>query len=214
VSSSQSVNSLKTPQWIARLALELVVVFIGVYAAFALSQYQAKREAEERRRQLQDALVREIKDIASNTGYLARQLPTQLAQFDSAVRAGRRPPLQPWIEPVRVQPHMWEATLQSGALDLFDIPTVYALSQFYNELNAGFEQHSQLRALSETVLIPNLERGSGEFYTLDGRNLRPKYQWYRAGLGRLAKLAASITALGDSLTAHLSTDPARSARGR
>jgi hypothetical protein len=208
------VSSIKTPSWIVRLALELAVVFIGVYAAFALSQYEAKREAHERRRQLQDALVREIKDLASNTRRVALQLPMQLAQFDSAVRIGARPPLQPWIEPVRVQTHMWEATLQSGALDLFEIPTVYRLSQFYNELNAGFEQLSQLRTLSETVLIPNLDRGSSEFYTPDGRSLRLKYQWHREGLGRLAQLAASITALGDSLTAQLGSDSARAAPGR
>ena len=207
------MSSIKTPSWIVRLALELAVVFIGVYAAFALSQYEGRREADERRRQLQDALVREIKDLTSNTRRVAQQLPMQLAQIDSAVRAGGRPPLQPWIEPVRVQTHMWEATLQSGALDLFEIPTVYRLSQFYNELNAGFEQLSQLRTLSETVLIPNLERGSSEFYTPDGR-LRPKYQWHRQGLERLAQLAASITALGDSLTAQLGSDPARAAPGR
>jgi hypothetical protein len=208
------VDASKTPSWITRLAFELVVVFIGVYAAFALSQYEARRESAERRRQLQDALVREIQDLTSNTRRVAHQLPAQLAQFDSAVRAGGRPPLQPWIEPVRVQPHMWEATLQSGALELFDIPTVYRLSQFYNELNAGFEQLSQLRALSEAVLIPNLERESSEFYTPDGRNLRRKYQWYREGLGRLAQLAASITTLGDSLAADLSTGPARRAPAR
>jgi hypothetical protein len=109
---------------------------------------------------------------------------------------------------------MWEATLQSGALDLFEIPTVYRLSQFYTELNAGFEQLSQLRTMSEVVLIPNLERGSNEFYTADGRSLRLKYQWYREGLGRLARLATSITALGDSLTAQLGSDPARAARDR
>jgi hypothetical protein len=212
--AAKPVNSIKTPSWIIRLALELAVVFVGVYAAFALSQYEAKREADERRRQLQDALVREIKDLTSNTRRVARQLPVQLAQFDSAVRVGARPPLEPWIEPVRVQTHMWEATLQSGALDLFEIPTVYRLSQFYNELNAGFEQLSQLRTLSETVLIPNLDRGSSEFYTPDGRSLRLKYQWHREGLGRLARLAASITALGDSLTAQLGSDPARAAPGR
>ena len=43
---------------------------------------------------------------------------------------------------MRVQTHMWEATLQSGALDLSDVPTVYRLSQFYNELNAGFDNNS------------------------------------------------------------------------
>jgi hypothetical protein len=204
----------KAPVWMVRLGVELLVVFIGVYAAFALSRYEARREATERRRQLQDALVREIEDLTSNTRRVAQQLPVQLAQFDSAVRAGGRPALQPWIEPVRVQTHMWEATLQSGALELFDIPTVYSLSQFYNELNAGFEQLAQLRALSETVLIPNLERGSSEFYQSDGK-LRPKYQWYREGLGRLSDLAARITKFGDSLAAQLgSPDQDRPIPGR
>jgi hypothetical protein len=208
------MNSFKGRSWLGRLGAELLVVFVGVYAAFALSQYEARREAAERRRQLQDALVREIRDLTSNTRRVSLELPIELARFDSAVRAGGRPPLQPWIEPIRVQTHMWEATLQSGALELFDIPTVYNLSRFYNELNAGFEQLAQLRALSETVLIPNLERGSNEFYELDGHSLRPKYRWYRSGLGRLAELAASITALGDSLTVTLASDRTRAALRR
>jgi hypothetical protein len=188
-----------------RLGLELVVVFVGVYAAFALSQYEGRREAAMRRQQLQAALVREIEDITSNTRRVARELPVLLAGFDSAAAAGARPALRPWIEPVRVQTHMWEATQQSGALDFFEVPTVYRISEFYNELNAGFEQLSQLRQLSETVLIPALGLGSDEFYDANNR-LRPKYRWYREGLERLARLAANITARGDSLVAALSTE--------
>ena len=187
---------------ILRLGLELVVVFAGVYAAFALSEYQHRRDAVERSQQLQAALIREIKDITSNTRHVAETLPTQLATFDSAVAAGGRPALEPWIEPIRVDTHMWEASLQSGALDLFDVSIVYEISRFYNELNAGFEQLAQLRALSETVLIPNLGRGADEFYDAGGR-LRPKYRWYRDGLERLSQLARSITVLGDSLVAAL-----------
>jgi hypothetical protein len=189
---------------LGRGAIELAVVFVGVYAAFALSAYESRREADARRHQLQDALVSEIRDITSNTRRVATILPAQLARFDSAVVAGARPALEPWIEPVRVQPHMWEATLQSGALDIFDVSTVYGISQFYNELNAGFEQLSQLRQLSETVLIPALGQSSDEFYDSHDR-LRPKYNWYRSGLERLSRLAASITAQGDSLVAALST---------
>jgi hypothetical protein len=203
--ASQEPGSVTRPrQLLVRVVLELAVVFIGVYAAFALSEYESRKEASARRDQLQEALVREIRDISSNTRRVATTLPAQLTQFDSAVAAGARPPLQPWIEPVRVQTHMWEATLQSGALDLFDVPTVYKLSQFYNGLNAGFEQLSQLRALSETVLIPALGRGPDEFYGPDNR-LRPKYRWYREGLERLSWLAANITAEGDSLVAALSS---------
>jgi hypothetical protein len=188
-----------------RLALELLVVFIGVYGAFALSEHEKRREASKRREQLQAAIVREVRDITANTRRVATQLPQQLAQFDSAVAAGGRPPLAPWIEPVRVDTDMWDVTLQSGALDVFDVATVYDISQFYNELNAGFEQLAQLRGLSETVLIPVLGRGSEEFYGPDNQ-LRPNYRWYRDGLGRLSRLAASITAHGDSLVRSLAPD--------
>jgi hypothetical protein len=77
------------------------------------------------------------------------------------------------------------------------------LSQFYNELNAGFEQLAQLRDLSERVLIPNLDRGADEFYDPSSGALREKYRWYRYGLERLGRLAAGITELGDNLAAEL-----------
>ena len=194
----------RTARSITWLGLELVIVFVGVYAAFALSEYEASRDAVERREQLQAALVREIRDITSNTRRVADQLPPDLVRFDSALTAGERPPLEPWIEPVRVDTHMWEATLLSGALDLFDVPTVYALSQFYNELNLGFEQLAQLRSLSENVLIPSLGQGPDEFYDADTGALRPKYDWYQYGRARLARLAISITEMGDSLVSMLS----------
>jgi hypothetical protein len=190
------------------VVLELAVVFVGVYAAFAMSEFDDRREAAQRRQQLQAALVREIRDITSNTRRVATTLPKELAAFDSAVAAGRRPTLEPWIEPIRVDAHVWQATLAAGGLALFDVPTLYRISQFYNELNAGFEQLAQLRALSESILIPNLGRGSDEFYSSDGFNLRPKYAWYRQGLDRLAELAKSITALGDRLVEDLAkADP-------
>ena len=195
--------AVKWRDYIVRLALELIIVFIGVYAAFALSEHQSRQEASVRRSQIEAALTREIRDLTSNTRRVAQQLPLQLATFDSAVAAGARPPLRPWIEPVRVQTHIWEVTLQSGALDLFDVSTVLRLSAFYNELNAGFEQLSQLRTLSENILIPNLHRDPSEFYEPDTGRLRAKYLWHRNGLGRLAAIAASITASGDSLVASL-----------
>lgn len=194
---------------LAWLALELAVVFVGVYAAFALTEYGERRRDAERRQQLQAALVREIRDLTSNTRRVAEALPPQLARFDSAVAAGARPSLEPWMEPVRVQTHMWEATLESGGLDLFDVPTVYAISQFYNELNAGFEQLSQLRDLSETILLPNLGRSADEFYEPGTGRLRPGYEWWRTGLGRLSRLAREITASGDSLVVLLEPAEAR-----
>ncbi len=190
------------PRFLARLGLELLVVFIGVYAAFALSEHEDRRDAGVRRVQLQAALVREIEGVTVNTRRVAAVMPGQLAGFDAAVAAGERPPLTPLLEALRVDSYMWQVALQSSALDLFDVATVYDLSRFYNEVNAGFEQLAQLRALSETVLIPNLGLDSDEFYAPDGA-LRPKYGWYREGLGRLQFLSSNITMLGDSLVVAL-----------
>lgn len=191
---------------VARLIVELFVVFFGVYAAFAISEFQKAREAETRRVQLQMALVREIEDITNNTRRAAQNVPPGLARLDSLIAAGAQPPLQPMLEPVRVRTHMWEATLASGGLDLFDVPTVYELSRFYNGLNAAFEQLAQLRTLSETMLLPNLDRGVEEFYEPETGALRPKYQWYRIGMAELGNLAAEVTVMGDRLVAQLKAE--------
>lgn len=81
-----------------RLLLELFVIFIGVYAAFALSEHEKRRDAAERRDQFSRALVREIEDITSNTRRVAREMPLMVARLDSLIAAGERPPLQPMIE--------------------------------------------------------------------------------------------------------------------
>lgn len=201
----------RLPRWrrIARILapwlIELVIVFIGVYAAFALTQYQAERETIARREQIVQALVREIEDIAANTRRVAERMPDVLAYYDSTMAAGAMPALEPLIEPVRVQTHMWEAALESGGLDVLDVPTMYRLSAFYNMLNAGFEQLAQLRHLSETVLLPNAGRGPEEFYDPTTKQLRPKYTWYLDGLRNLSGVAQNITTLGDSIVADLKT---------
>jgi hypothetical protein len=190
-----------------RLAVELVVVFIGLYAAFAVSEYQADREAEERREQLRLALVREIAEITANVKNGAAGMAETLVFYDAQLENAGTPALHPLIEAIDVRTHMWEATLASGGIDLFDVATVHDLSAFYNELNAGFAQIGQLRALSESILIPNLDRGTDEFYSAPGQ-LRAKYAWYLSGLRNLHRLAVRIAAMGDSLVGELGPEPA------
>jgi hypothetical protein len=190
-------------RFLLRLTLELLVVFIGVYAAFALSEHRAQRESAERRDQLQLALIREIEGVTENTRRAAESAPRGLAALDSMIAAGERPPLQPMLEPVRFESHMWEATLQSGGLELFPVPLVYRMSEFYNHLNMGFEQLAQLRSLSETVLVPHLGEGPDEFYDPATGRLRPKYHWYPQGIRNLGSVAAQITEAGDALLDEL-----------
>ena len=189
-----------------RWGIELVIVFIGVYAAFALSEYRQEQEAQAHREQIQQALLREIEAITAKTRRAAENMPRILAYYDSTMAAGAMPPLEPIIEPIRVRAHMWEATLQGGGLNLLEVDTMYRVSTFYNALNDGLEQLAQLRALSETVLIPNLGRGPEEFYDTTTKTLRPKYAWYLLGLRNAGTISVEITVLGDALIADLKKD--------
>ncbi len=186
----------------ARLGFELLVVFLGVYGASAFADYQQGRRVARERREIERALAAEIRDITANTRNAERQTGRLLAVYDSLWTAGQQPPLQPLIEPVRFQTHLWETTLQSGRLGLLGVETAYALSAFYNELNAGFGQLGQLRGLSETMILPNLDTPAAFYDPATGR-LKQGYGWYVQGVQALHDEAGRITVLGDSLVRTL-----------
>ncbi len=188
---------------VVRLAFELFVVFCGVYGAFALTEYREERALDERRAQFRQALATELRDITRNTRNAHAGVGQMIAAYDSLWRAGERPPLRPMLEPVRVQAHMWEATLQSDGLDLLDVRTIYQLSEFYNGLNEGFAQMEQLRTLSEATILPHLDEGGAAFYDPATGRLRARYLWYTNGLRNLRDIAGGLTELGDSLAATL-----------
>lgn len=201
-----AASSARRQRWVSsarRWGAELLIVFVGVYAAFQLSELEERRRARAQRAQIEQALIREIDEITIRTRRAAESLPAIVASYEARIAGGEMPPLHPLIEPLDVRSHMWEATLQSGGVNLLDVPTLYRISVFYNGLSMAFVQLDQLRHLSETVLIPNLGRGSDEFYDPTTKQLRPKYQWYLAGLRRTAELAAETTRLGDELLADL-----------
>lgn len=186
-----------------RLAFELLVVFAGVYAASALAAHQERIEEEAHRRQVQRALIEEIESITATTRVIAASLEQEIARFDSLVAAGTRVPLVPMLDPARPRTHMWEATLQSNVLDLLDVPTVYRLSQFYNELSFGLSQLDQMQRLSEAMLLPRAGEDPAVFYDPERNRLRPEFAWYRMGMGNVRRAARSVTVLGDSLMVDL-----------
>jgi hypothetical protein len=181
-----------------RLVLELLVVFVGVYAASAFARRQQDRQNEARRHQIRLALIQEIQGVIRNTRNAEAQVRQGLLMYEQAAQQKQFRPLQPQIEPVRFQTHMWEATLQSGALDLFEVRTVYQLSEFYNQLNEGFETLRQLRDMSERMLVPVAGAPASEYYDVTTGQVRPKYEWYFDGMRRLARLAGDISDQGDA----------------
>jgi hypothetical protein len=205
------VTKQRLTRILLRWTTELVVVFVGVYAAFALAEWKENRDRRERAAQVRAALIGEIRDVQSNTYRVAVWVPDYFAQLEGALSAGTPVAPNPWLEPVAFEPHVWDAVLTSDALDLFDVESFFEVSEFYNLLAAGFGQIAQLRSLSESQLLPRLGEPASTYFrpAADPPALRfkPEYEWYLAGMARLGTLARCITIQGDSALVQLGAVP-------
>jgi hypothetical protein len=190
---------------LGRIALEILIGFIGVYAAFALGAYKERRDMIDRRHQIKRALIAEIRPIVQIAENNIDGYERALAEYDSSVRAGRPSP-QPFIESVALNDHVWEATKQAGGLNLIDVPTFVALSQFYNMNTNMLAQYAQLRDFSIAEILPRQANGPRAFYEPGTTSERASFVIYRRALKRLANMSRSLRSGGDTLLAQLARD--------
>jgi hypothetical protein len=205
-SSTAAVRSLaESRRTLSRIALEIVIGFIGVYAAFALGAYKERRDLIDRRHQIKRALIAEIRPIVQIAERNIGGYEQLLADYDSSVKAGRPAP-QAFIESVALNDHVWEATKQAGGLNLIDVPTFVALSQFYNMNSNMFAQYAQLREFSIAEILPRQAGGPRAFLEPGTTNERSSFVIYRRALKRLANMSRSLRSGGDTLLVRLARD--------
>jgi len=190
---------------LSRISLEILIGFAGVYAAFALDAYKDRRDMIDRRHQIKRALMAEIRPIVQNAENNIGGYERTLAEFDSSVKAGRPAP-QAFFESVSLNDHVWEATKQAGGLNLIDVPTFVALSQFYNMNSNMFAQYAQLREFSIAEILPRQAEGFRAFLEPGTTNERASFVIYRRALRRLANMSRSLRSGGDTLLVRLARD--------
>jgi hypothetical protein len=189
-----------------RITVEIIVGFVGVYAAFALSAYKEHADLIERRHQIKRALIREIIPLVEVSRKNTGAYKAFLVEFDSAVKAGRNPTPHPFVEPLALSMDVWEGTKQAGGLSLLDVPTFVRVSQFYNSWNRMAAYYGQLRDLSVNVILPNAGKNLDAFYEKSGA-LRPAIQLiYRADLRVLDNISKNAAQNGEDVIAILARD--------
>ena len=112
---------------VGRWTAELLLVFVGVYGAFWLNNYQQHRQDAERRDQILASLEQQLsKGIESGKINRAKQ-EQKAAEFRRALDAGEMPPLQPFVFTTDYSPTDWATMLQSGGVQLLDVETLMAV---------------------------------------------------------------------------------------
>ena len=113
-----------------KLVIELFTVFVGVYLAFVISDYQAAQQTDLKKQQLYGVLSKEVNYFVLGGKFISNKMDSLLhnSGSDYTYYLENRAPTPPDA--------MWKASVESGVLDIIDINLFYELSVFYNRLGA------------------------------------------------------------------------------
>jgi hypothetical protein len=135
-----------------RWAAELLLVFVGVYAAFWLGNYQEHRQEAKRRQRILATLEEQLrKGIESGRIDGATQEREQ-AGFQRALNPGEMPPLHPFVYTTDYSPGDISALLQAGGVELLDVKTVVALRQLESVIRLGLSDLERYQKLSDALI--------------------------------------------------------------
>ena len=190
------------PAWAAtrRRATELLIVFVGVYAAFLLNRMDSDRRDAKRRSAILDAVEREMSGEISEFKENLARVDVEFAEFNRQLTSGEMPRLS-IIYTNSSYSAVDDATLlQSGGLELLDMQTVELLRKVDTLERSLLEgTHNQFELSLATLTNHN----SDDFYDPATHQLKPQYRWYPAILRDTIATAKATLAAQEALLAHI-----------
>ena len=175
-----------------RWAAELVLVFVGVYAAFWLSNYQQHRQDAERRDQILASLEQQLREgIESGKINRAKQ-EREATEFQRALNAGKMPSLQPFVFTTDYSPTDWATMLQSGGVQLLDVQTLMAVRNDESVIRWGLSRMAWYQKLSDELIVPNLDQDISFFYDPAAKKLRKRFEIYPEALDARVRFANDL----------------------
>ena len=175
-------------RWIA----ELLLVFVGVYAAFWLNNYQQRQQDAERRDRILESIEKLLhKGIESGKINRAKQ-EQRAAEFQHALDAGEMPPLQPFVFITDYSPGDFATMLQSGGNQLLDLETLNALRNDESVIRWGLSGMARYQKLSDELIVPNLNQDISFFYDPATKRLRKQFEIYPEALDATVKFANEL----------------------
>jgi hypothetical protein len=169
----------RSGRWVA----ELVLVFVGVYAAFWLSNYQQRQQDVERRDRILAFIEQTLREgIESSKANRAKEQEPEAAEFRRALEAGEMPSLRPFVFITDYSPSDLATMMQSGGVQLLDVQTLRALRSDESVIRWGLQRMARYQKLSDELIVPNLDQDISFFYDPATKTLRKQFEIYPRAL--------------------------------
>ncbi len=180
---------------IGKFLFEIVIIFIGVTAAFALEAARQDREETSYRKSMIAAMIPTFDDMLRHNRVFITEAETTLETFDRDLAAGKRPSLPTYRESGAERPPMraWDGIVASGVSKALPPELYFELSVFYNRQESLGERYIRYAAMTEQEIYP-LGPGQKSIYDPVTGKLKPQY-------------AAYVDRLRDLVTATKKLDP-------
>ncbi len=176
-------------RWVA----ELVLVFVGVYAAFWLNSYQQHQQDAERRDRILASIEQTLREgIESSKINRTTEQEPAAAEFQRALDAGEMPPLRPFVFITDYSPSDLATMLQSGGVQLLDVQTLRALRNDESVIRWGLARVARYQKLSDELIVPNLDQDISFFYDPATKKLRKRFEIYPEALQETVNLANDL----------------------
>ncbi len=175
-------------RWVA----ELVLVFVSVYAAFWLSDYQQHRQDAERRDRILASIEKTLSDGIESGKINRANEERAAAEFQRALDAGEMPPLRPFVFTTDYSPGDFATMLQAGGIQLLDLETLTALRNDESVIRWGLSRLARYQKLSDELIVPNLDQDISFFYDPATKKLRKRFEIYPEALQATVKFANDL----------------------
>ena len=177
----------KRRDFFGRLLFEIVIIFIGVTAAFALEAARQEREEQRYRESMIAAMVPTFDDMQRHNRIFIKEAEAKIEAFDRDLAAGKQPLLPIYREGGAERPPMraWDGIVASGVSKALPPELYFQLSQFYNRQESIGERYVRYADMTERDIYP-LGLNQKGIYGPTG--LKPQYAAY---VDRLRDLVAA-----------------------
>ena len=161
---------------------ELVLVFVGVYAAFWLNNYQQHQQEAKRRDQILASLEQRLKEGIESAKTEGIKEYREVTEFRRALNAGEMPPLHPFAFSSDYSASDIATLLLSGGIELLDVKTLTALRDLESVIRGGLSRMAHYEKLSDELIAPNLDQDISFFYDPATKKLRKRFEKYPEAL--------------------------------
>lgn len=177
---------------VGRWAAELLLVFVGVYAAFWLNNYQQRQQDAEQRDQILASLEQLLREGIDSNRAAGEEEDKRATKFRRALDAGEMPPLGPFVFITDYNPADIATLLQSGGVHLLDVKTLMAVRGLESVIRWGLNGLARYQKLSDDLIVPNLDQDVSFFYDPATKKLRKRFEIYPQALEATVKFSREL----------------------